>query len=165
MRDSLQVFSAKIYRVGIVRYVDVPGEVLLAIAAGEVNAAVRGTVERLAVRSTLVPRGLGCHRLAIHGEIRKKLRVDVGAVVEVALERDEESREPAVPPELSVALRLSAKAQGEYRAMTVALRREVVRFILGGKQAATRERRVAKMVRLLEKKAEQRKKRTKTSRR
>jgi Domain of unknown function (DUF1905)/Bacteriocin-protection, YdeI or OmpD-Associated len=165
MRDSLQVFSAKIYRVGIVRYVDVPEDVSREIAAGKVNVAVRGTVEGLPVRTTLVPRGRGCHRLAIHGEIRKKLRVDTGAVVEVALERDEESREPAVPPALSVALRLSAKAQGEYRAMTTALRREVVRFILGGKQEATRERRVAKMVRVLEKKAEKRKRRAKTSRR
>lgn len=164
-RGGMLVFLGRIYRVGIIRYVDVPAEISREIAAGEVNAAVRGTVEGVAVRTTLVPRGRGCHRLAIHGEIRKRLRVDVGAVVEVALERDEESREPAVPAALSVALRLSAKAQGEFRAMTTALRREVVRFILGGKQAATRERRVAKMVRLLEKKAEQRKIRGKTSRR
>jgi len=161
----MRVFSGRIYRVGIVRYVDVPAEVSRELTADEVNVAVRGTVEGLPVRTTLVPRGRGCHRLAIHGEIRKKLRVDVGAVVEVALERDEESREPAVPPALSVALRLSARAQGEFRAMTTALRREVVRFILGGKQEATRERRAAKMVRLLEKKAEKRKRRTKTSRR
>ncbi len=165
MRESWRVFSGRIYRVGIIRYVDVPAEVSRELGKDEVNVAVRGTVEGMPVRTTLVPRGRGCHRMAIHGEIRKKLGVDVGAVVEVALERDKESREPAVPPALSVALRLSAKAQGEFRAMTTALRREVVRFILGGKQEATRERRAAKMVRLLEKRAERRKKRAKTSRR
>jgi|SRR5208282_644518 len=154
-----RVFSGRIYRVGIIRFVDVPPEVSREMARGEANVAVKGTVEGVPVRTTLVPRGRGCHRMAIHGEIRKKLRVDVGAVVEVALERDEESREPAVPPALSVGLRLSAKAQGEFRAMTTALRRQIVRFILGGKQEATRERRVAKMVRLLEAKAGRRKKR------
>ncbi len=161
----MRVFAGRIYRVGIIRYVDVPEEVSRELAAGAANVAVRGTVEGLAVRTTLVPRGRGLHRLAIHGELRKKLRVDTGAVVEVSLERDEESREPAVPAALSVALRLSARAQGEFRAMTTALRREVVRFILGAKQEATRERRVTKMVRVLEKMAEKRKKRAKTSRR
>ena len=165
MREAGRVFSGRIYKVGIIRYVDVPAEVSREIAADGVNVAVQGTVEGLPVRTTLVPRGRGCHRMAIHGELRKKLRVDAGAVVEVALERDEESREPAVPPALSVGLRLSAKAQGEFRAMTAALRRQIVRFITGAKQEAARERRAAKVVRRLEEMAERRKKRARTSRR
>jgi len=159
MRKSLHVFSAQIYKVGIIRFVDVPAEVSREIAAGAVNVAVRGTVEGVPVRTTLVPRGRGCHRMAIHGEIRKKLRVDAGAVVEVALERDEEPREPAVPPALAMALRLAPRAQAEFRAMTTALRREIVRFVTGGKQQATRERRAQKVVRLLEKREEGKKKR------
>ena len=61
------------------------------------------------IASTLVSRGKGCYRLAIHGDIRKKLRVDAGAVVEIAIERDEESREPVLPPALVLALRNSPK--------------------------------------------------------
>ena len=165
MVKSLQVFSARIYKVGIIRFVDVPAEVSLEIAGGAANVAVQGTVEGLPVRTTLVPRGSGCHRMAIHGEIRKKLRVDAGRVVEVALERDEESREPGVPAALSVALRLAPRGQAEFRAMTAAFRRQIVRFVMGAKQEAARERRAAKVVRRLEEMAARRKKRAKTSRR
>jgi hypothetical protein len=101
MLGTFHVFSGRIYKVGIIRFVDVPAGVSREIAGGAANVAVQGTVEGVPLRTTLVPRGQGCHRLAIHGEIRKKLRVDAGAVVEVALERDEESREPAVPPALA----------------------------------------------------------------
>jgi len=145
--------------VGIIRYVDVPAEVSLEIAAGEANVAVQGTVEGVALRTTLVPRGRGCHRLAIHGEIRKKLRVEAGSVVEVALERDEEPREPAVPPALSMALRLAPRAQAEFRGVTTALRRQIVRFITSVKQEATQERRAQTVVRRLEERVERKKKR------
>ncbi|HKM81984.1 MAG TPA: YdeI/OmpD-associated family protein [Candidatus Acidoferrum sp.] len=149
---------------GIIRYVDVPAEVSREIAAGEVNVAVQGTVEGMALRTTLVPRGRGCHRLAIHGEIRKKLHVDAGAVVEVALERDEEPREPAVPPALAMALRLAPRAQAEFRGMTTALRRQIVRFIMSAKQEATRDRRARMAVRLLMARVERKKKPRRTSR-
>jgi len=165
MRKSFHVFSGRIYKVGIIRYVDVPAEVSREIAADEVNVAVQGTVEGVPLRTTLVPRGRGCHRLAIHGEIRKKLRVDAGAVVEVALERDEEPREPAVPPALAMALRLAPRAQAEFRGITTALRRQIVRFITSGKQQATQERRARTMVRRLEERAQRKARRRRTSRR
>ena len=127
--------------------------------------AVQGTVEGVPLRTTLVPRGRGCHRLAIHGEIRKKLRVDAGAVVEAALERDEEPREPAVPPALAMALRLAPRAQAEFRRVTTALRRQIVRFVTAVKQEATKERRAQMVVRLLMKRAKRKKKRRRTSHR
>jgi len=70
-------------------------------------------------------------------------------IVEVALQRDEESREPALPPALTLALRQSPKAQAEFRSMTTALRRQIVRYLTSVKQQATLERRVAKFVQRL----------------
>jgi len=165
MGRAFHVFSGRIYKVGIIRYVDVPAEVSREIAAGELNVPVQGMVEGVALRTTLVPRGRGCHRLAIHGEIRKKLCVDAGAVVEVALVRDDESREPAVPPSLAAALRLIPQAQAAFRGMTTALRRQIVRFIMGAKQEAARDRRVQKTVRLLVQREQRKKKGQRTSRR
>lgn len=112
--------------------------------------AVMGEVEGVPLRSTLVSRGKGCYRLAIHGDIRKKLRVDTGAVVEVALQRDEEPREPALPPALVIALRNSPIAQAAFRKMTTALRRQIVRYLTSVKQQSTLEKRVVKFVRTLE---------------
>jgi hypothetical protein len=148
--DGVHVFSAKIYKVGIIRFVDVPSGVSRAIGAGVVNVAVRGEVERVPVRTTLVPRGQGLYRMAIHGDIRKKLHIDTGAVVEIAIERDQETREPTLPPALLLALHHSPKAQTVFRSMTTALRRQIVRYLTSVKQQSTLERRVAKFVRLLE---------------
>jgi hypothetical protein len=151
MRErDYQVFSAKIYKVGPIRFVDVPADVSRAIGGGALHVPVVGEVDGVPLRSTLVSRGAGCHRLAIHGDIRKKLKVDAGAVVEIAMERDEESREPVLPPALVLALRNSPKAQTAFRAMTTALRRQIVRYLASVKQQSTLERRVAKFVRRLE---------------
>jgi Bacteriocin-protection, YdeI or OmpD-Associated/Domain of unknown function (DUF1905) len=145
----MHIFAGKIYRVGLIRYVDVPADVSRALGEGAATAPVCGTVEGLPLRTTMVSRGKSCYRLAIHGDIRKKLRIDAGVIVEVALERDEESREPSLPPALVVALRQSPAAQAKFRGMSTALRRQIVRYLTAVKQQATLERRVAKfMVRL-----------------
>jgi Bacteriocin-protection, YdeI or OmpD-Associated/Domain of unknown function (DUF1905) len=147
--DGYHVFSARIYRIGLIRYVDVPPKVSRALGSRETHIPVRGTAEGLPLRTMLVPRGSGQHRMAIHGEIRKRLRVDSGAVLEIALERDEESREPAIPPALVLALRQAPVAQREFRSMSTALRRQIVRYLTSVKQQSTLERRVAKFVQRL----------------
>jgi len=148
--SGYHVFSGQIYKVGIIRFVDVPVDVSRAIGEGAIHVPVVGEVEGVPLRSTLVSRGGGYYRLAIHGDIRKKLRVDAGAVVEIAIQRDEENREPALPPALVFALRNAPKAQAAFRKMTTALRRQVVRYLTSVQQQATMERRVAEFVRRLE---------------
>jgi Domain of unknown function (DUF1905)/Bacteriocin-protection, YdeI or OmpD-Associated len=150
VEDSLHVFSGKIYKVGLIRYVDVPAEVTRKMSAKGAHLPVRGTVEGISVRTTLVSRGKGCYRVAIHGDIRKRLRIDAGTVVEIAIKRDDEPREPVLPPFLVLSLRNSSPAQAAFRNMTTALRRQIVRYLTSVKRQATLERRVAKFVRRLE---------------
>jgi uncharacterized protein YdeI (YjbR/CyaY-like superfamily) len=76
--------------------------------------------------------------------------MDAGAIVEVALERDGESREPSLPPALVMALRQSPAAQAKFRALSTALRRQIVRYLTAVKHQATLERRVAKFIVRLE---------------
>jgi hypothetical protein len=147
---DVHVFSGRIYKVGLIRFVDVPVAVSQALQCGTPHVPVCGEMEGVPFRTTLVSRGKGRYRLAIHGDIRKKLKVDAGGVLEVALERDEEPREPVLPPALVLALRNSPKAQAVFRQMTTALRRQIVRYLISVKQQATLERRVTKMVRMLE---------------
>jgi len=163
VEDSLHVFAGRIYKVGLIRYVDVPAEVTRKLSAREAHVPVRGTVEGAALRTTMVSRGRGCHRIAIHGDIRKKLRIDAGALVEIAIERDEESREPILPPFLVLSLRNAPRAQAAFRNMTTALRRQIVRYLMAVKQQATLERRVAKFVRRLEDRARQERPKRKTN--
>jgi uncharacterized protein YdeI (YjbR/CyaY-like superfamily) len=103
----------------------------------------------------MVSRGKGRHRIAIHGDIREKLRIDAGAAVEIAIQRDEDSREPVLPPFLVLSLRNAPRAQAAFRRMTTALRRQVVRYLVAVKQQATLERRITKFVRLLEERSRQ----------
>jgi Domain of unknown function (DUF1905)/Bacteriocin-protection, YdeI or OmpD-Associated len=149
MDSEFHVFSGRIYKVGLIRYVDVPTDISRKLDGGA-HVPVAGTVEGMPLRSTLVSRGRGSYRLAIHGDIRKKLRVDAGAVVDVAIGRDEESREPQLPPPLVLALRNAPKAQRIFRKMTTALRRQIVRYLMAVKSQATLERRVTKFVARLE---------------
>ena len=151
MTDEYHVFSGRVYKVGLIRYVDVPSEISRALGEGATHVPVEGEVEGTPLRTTLVSRGKGSYRLAIHGDIRKKLRIDAGAVVEVLLCRDEASREPVLPPAMTLALRNSPKAQAEFRRMTTALRRQIVRYVTQVKQESTLERRVAGLMRSLEK--------------
>jgi hypothetical protein len=145
MNSGIQVFAGSIYKVGLIRYVDVPREVSKMFGGGA-HVPVIGTVEGISVRTTLVSRGKGGYRMAIHGDIRKKLRVDSGAVVEVAIQLDKESREPVLPPALVLALRNAPKAQRRFRALTTALRRQIVRYLVAVKSQETLERRVRRFV-------------------
>ena len=156
MHDDFHIFSGRIYKVWLVRFVDVPPDLSKKLGPAT-SVPVVGTVDGVPLRSTLVPRGNGAYRLAIHSDIRKKLRIDTGAVVEVAIRRDEESREPELPPALVLALRNSPKAQQKFRAMTTALRRQIVRYLVSVKSQATLERRVLKFVQRLERREPPRK--------
>jgi hypothetical protein len=145
MNNGIQVFAASIYKVGLIRYVDVPREVSRKIGSAP-HLPVIGTVDGVPVRTTLVSRGNGSYRMAIHGDIRKKLRSDTGAVVEIAIQLDEESREPELPPALVLALRNAPKAQRRFRAITTALRRQIVRYLTAVKSQQALERRVGRFV-------------------
>jgi hypothetical protein len=149
--NDYYVFSGRIYRVGLIRYVDVPADISRVLGEGATHVPVEGEVEGTPLKTTMVSRGKGCYRLAIHGDIRKRLKADAGTVVEVALRRDAAPPEPVLPPTMVLALRNSPKAQAEFRRMTTALRRQIVRYITQAKQQATRERRVATLMRSLEK--------------
>jgi len=160
---SLHVFAAKIYKLWLIRFVDIPREISSALGGTKEHIPVCGTVEGLPLRTTLVPSGNGRYRMAIHGDIYRKLRVDAGAIVEISLEMDEESREPVLPPSLVTALKFSKVAAREFRAMTTALRRQIVRYITAAKSKATIERRVAKFVARLEKDPPSRRKKKKSA--
>ena len=149
MESEFHVFSGRIYKVGMIRYVDVPADISKKLDGG-VHVPVAGEVDGIPLRTTLVSRGRGAYRLAIHGDIRKKLRVDSGAVVEVAIALDEQSREPELPPALALALRNAPRAQQKFRGMTTALRRQIVRYLTAVKTQETLERRIVKFVARLE---------------
>jgi len=164
MRTSLSQhrFVATLYKSGINRCIDVPEEISRALGAkGYIPVFV--SVQGLIVRTTLIPAGNGQHRLFIDGKIRKKLGVDAGSLIGIVLRRDKKPRELAVPADVTAALRKTPGAQKAFEAITPALRREFLRWVLNAKRSETRAKRIARAIPILIERANARINRQKAS--
>lgn len=159
--DQAHVFAAKIQKIWIMRCVDVPRDVSKAIrsvSTGDdpLHIPVHGWIEGLPFKSTLVPRGAGNYRLHVHSRIWRKLRIDVGAAVEVTILLDTEPREAVLPPDLAAGLADTPRALAIFNALTLALRRQIIQYVDSAKQARTRDKRIQLVVRrMLERAAKQ----------
>ena len=141
-------FRAKLYAVGLNRCVDVPPEVTHALG-GETHIRVKGRVGGKPYRSNLAPRGGGMHRLFVHSGIWRQLGVDVGDVVDVEIERDEDEWEIILPADLAEAMPAGSDALEAFQALTVPNRKRFIDRIEESKTAATRKRRIEQGVQLL----------------
>ena len=148
--ETTYTFAARIQKIWIMRCVDVPRDISRAIrkeAAGKaLHVPVHGWIEGLAMQSTLVPAGGGRYRLHVHSRIWRKLRIDAGAAVEVALQIERDPREATVPPDLAAELAGAPKALAAFNGLTRALRRQIVVYVDAAKQARTREKRLRLIV-------------------
>ena len=141
-------FNATLYAVGVNRCVDVPAKVTVALG-GETHIRVMGRVEGEPYRSNLAPRGSGMHRLFVHSGIWRKLGVDMGDVVEVEIERDEQEWEITVPADLAEAMSEGSEALEAFQALTVPNRKRFIDRIEETKTPATRKRRIEQGLQLL----------------
>jgi bacteriocin resistance YdeI/OmpD-like protein/uncharacterized protein DUF1905 len=136
-------FHARLYKIGVNRAVDVPAKISELFGGGGF-IPVQGSIEGIPITSTLVPRGNGRHRLFVHSRIWNRLKIEKGDFVEVLLTRGEPPKEPALPEDLAVALRMTKGAAEAYRQITSALRREFINWIENAKQPETRAHRIQK---------------------
>lgn len=157
--QSERRFVATLYKVGINRCVDVPEEASRALG-GKGYIPVVATAQGLVMRTTLVPAGNGQHRLFLNGKIRKKLGIDAGDIVGIALRLDRKPDEIEVPAEVAAALRKIPRAQNAFKAITPALRREFLRWVLKAKHPETRARRIEKGIPILIERARKRRARS-----
>jgi hypothetical protein len=127
------------------QYVVVPAAT--AAAAGLAHGArVRGHVNGAPYRSSLMKYS-GVFHLGVHKATLAAARVGEGDRVEVTIERDDEPLPTdAVPRDLARALGRVAPAAAAWEALAPARRRGYVGEVIGAKQAATRARRIAKIV-------------------
>jgi hypothetical protein len=161
--DQPHVFPAQIYKVWIMRCVNVPRDVsksLRSIAGEDVShIPVHGWIDGLPLKSTLVPRGGGCFRLHVHSRIWRKLRIDAGASVEVTLLFDDAPRELPLPDDFAAGLAETPRALATFNTLTTALRRQIIHYVDSAKHQSTRDKRIQHMVkRMLERAAKRRKK-------
>jgi hypothetical protein len=159
-------FVATIYKLWMMRHVDVPDEVARSLAkklaargtsessrhgarSSKKNKPVRtkyipvfATVNGQEARVTLVPAGGGRYRVQLNTALRKAARADAGDEVSVTLRLDRESREPIVPGDLRMALKENPEARKIFEALTAGHRRHIVEWFDSARGMDTRIRRL-----------------------
>jgi hypothetical protein len=137
-------FRARLERLGINYCVDVPPRVSRALG-GARYIPVTGTAAGRALRSTLVPRGGGRHRLFLDGSVRDPAALQVGDRVDVSLALDTSPR-PAIPDDLADALEAVDGAPAAFVALPPGMYRSVLRWLAEAKRPETRAGRIERIV-------------------
>jgi hypothetical protein len=114
------------------------------------RVAVRGTINGVAYRSSILPRGNGTHYMAVNQTMRAAAGAAIGDQVKVVMERDTAKRTVTVPPWLKKALAQSAQDK-TFNALSYSHRKELVDWIAQAKRPETRARRIEKCVTMLAK--------------
>ena len=144
----MRSFRAKLYRVAIVRWVDLPKRVILPLKLppAEIKGGGHGLNALLRFnddldRVTLLPGKRGYYKLAFKVELLRAAGVDAGDTIEFTLEPDTASREPDLPEEMRKAFQARPQLQVRWLNHSVAIRRQVVRYITDAKTAETQAKR------------------------
>ena len=144
----MRSFRAKLYRVAIVRWVDLPKRAILPLQLppAEIKGGGHGLNALLRFnddldRVTLLPGKRGHYKLAFKVELLRAAGVDAGDTIEFTLEPDTASREPDLPEEMRKAFQARPQLQVRWLSHSVAIRRQVVRYITDAKTAETQAKR------------------------
>ena len=113
------------------------------------RVSVRGSVNGVEFRSSLMPQGGGTHILVVNRELRDKAGVDVGDTASFEVALDTEPRVVEVPDELRRALQANHDARNAFDRLSYSHQKEYADFVSEAKRPTTRERRAARSVEML----------------
>jgi hypothetical protein len=154
-------FLATIYKIWMMRHVDVPGEISSSLAKAYVGTGqqrkpakpkyipVVAIVNGRSARATLVPAGAGRYRLQLNTSLRKAAHADTGDVVSVELRLDRAPRTLPVPPDLRAGLKHHPKARKAFEALAPGSRRQFIQWYDSAKAPETRRRRLERAIDVL----------------
>lgn len=137
-------FQALVIPSGNATGVEVPADVMRTLGP-EARPPVAITINGHTWRSR-VARMRGQCLIGISAANRAAARIDEGDDVEVDIQRDQEPRDVALPPDLANALNDAAAAEAAFARLPFGLKRKYVAEIENAGHPAVRERRVHKLV-------------------
>lgn len=141
-----QVFTARVYKVGINPCVDVPARVSRAFAPRRGYVPVEGDLEGFPIRANLVSVGGGRHRLYLNGGMRQGAGVDTGDRVRIRIRFDPKPRRERTPTALRDALARNQRAQAAWQRLTPSKRKEILLYLNSLKSAEALDRNVRKVI-------------------
>jgi len=107
------------------------------------QVAVEGKFAGVPFQAVLDPDGKGGHWLKVDPNLRASARAEVGDVVDLEIAPASVEPEPVVPPDLKKALAAApSKAKATWADITAAARRDFIHWIVSGKRAETRVKRI-----------------------
>lgn len=109
---------------------------------------VRGTINGFPFRSSLMPMG-GCHMMPVNKLLCRSAGTQPGEVVDVVMERDDETRTVEAPPELAKELKKNKKALERWETLAFTHKKEMANSIRDAKQEETKKRRLVKVMDVL----------------
>lgn len=140
--------KGKLYRVVTINWVDIPKRALAKVEFPPAldKGKARGWQARLHFnddfdRVTLLPGKPGCYKLAFKVELLRAAGAKTGDMIEFALEPDHASREPETPAELTRGFQARPELHERWMAHSVAMRRQIVRYILQAKSPEVQAKR------------------------
>ena len=111
---------------------------------------VKATIDGVPDKGALFRMGTPHHMLGVPKAIRDQVGKRPGDIVTIALSRDDEPREVAVPPELEARMK-KAGVLPFFEGLSFTSRKEYSRWIAEAKKDETRARRLDKAIELLKK--------------
>ncbi len=133
-------------------YLEVPAELAIQLQPGSKKSLrVKGMIDAHPIKGvSLLPMGGGNFILAVNAEMRKKIRKQKGAAVQVKLEVD--SQEFSIPGFIQECLNDEPAAKHFFSSLPKGHQRYFVKWIESAKTETTRTRRLARMVTALARK-------------
>ena len=131
---------AVLYKVALIRWVDVLRHAVAALGSGrqiDVLLHFNDDLDRV----TLLPGKRGHYKLAIKVELLRAAGVEAGDTIEFALSPDTASREPDLPGEMRRVFLARPELQVRWMQHSIAIRRQVVRYIEQAKSPEVRAKR------------------------
>jgi len=110
---------------------------------------VKGTIDGVRFRSSLLPNGAGGHFMVVKKEIRDTIGKSAGDRVMVFMELDSAPREVVIPEVMVRALRGNKDANARFKNLSYSHKKAYVEWVEGAKRDETREKRTGKMIEIL----------------
>jgi Bacteriocin-protection, YdeI or OmpD-Associated/Domain of unknown function (DUF1905) len=149
-------FQGTIYKIWMLRYLDVPEEVGHALeqeSSRQKHIPVVAILNGRSARTTLMPAGAGRYRVQLNSELRKAAQADTGDLVGIELRVDRKSRALPVPDELREALKTRLQARKAFEKLGPGTRRQLLLWLGKAKSAEVRQKRLARLLAILSERA------------
>src|SRR5215813_11729037 len=111
--------------------------------------AVKGAIHGFPFRSSIFPMGGGKFYMVVNQEMREGAKVKAGDTVEFVMEKDDEPRTIATPPDLLRALNARKSVKALWDKMSYSHRKEHIGHIEEARKPETRARRIAKAIEMI----------------